>query len=202
MEETYGPNFTFKTLSSLHPPHSSTHKGKAMCPDTWSYVHWNIVPLAMPNCTWYPNLRSRNTLLSLQQVNHSNSNWKTGICIIITLSVIQMQKRQCYVPGHLVLTPECIEMLYLSSILRHIVVHWIIITQIHIWKLDCVLLLLFKQLGSCFCQIERSKGKGPKFTDLGGKHLYGRKGAQPRASILGSLSRSLAHWWQPKKYDV
>lgn len=111
MEETYGPNFTFKTLSSLHPPHSSTHKGKAMCPDTWSYVHWNIVPLAMPNCTWYPNLRSRNTLLSLQQVNHSNSNWKTGICIIITLSVIQMQKRQCYVPGHLVLTPECIEML-------------------------------------------------------------------------------------------
>ncbi|KAM7519432.1 hypothetical protein LguiB_018394 [Lonicera macranthoides] len=51
-------------------------------------------------------------------------------------------------------------------------------------------------------KIERSKGKGPKFTDLGGKHLYGRKGAQPRVSILGSLSRSLAHWRQPTKYDV
>ncbi|KAK3016473.1 hypothetical protein RJ639_007722 [Escallonia herrerae] len=51
-------------------------------------------------------------------------------------------------------------------------------------------------------KIERSKGKGPKFTDLGGKHLYGKKGAPPRLSILGSLSRSLAQWRQPKKFDV
>lgn len=53
-----------------------------------------------------------------------------------------------------------------------------------------------------FWQIERSKEKGPKFTDLGGKHLYGRRGAPTKVSILGSLSRSLAHWRQPKKYDV
>ncbi|XP_059634896.1 uncharacterized protein LOC132277161 [Cornus florida] len=52
------------------------------------------------------------------------------------------------------------------------------------------------------CMIERSKDMGPKFTDLGGKHLYGKKGAPPRASFLGSLSRSLAQWRQPKKFDV
>ncbi|XP_022882486.1 uncharacterized protein LOC111399416 isoform X1 [Olea europaea var. sylvestris] len=51
-------------------------------------------------------------------------------------------------------------------------------------------------------KIERNKEKGPKFTDLGGKHLYGKKGAQNNASFLSSLSRSLAHWRQPKKYDV
>uniref|UniRef100_A0A5B7ABC0 ceramide glucosyltransferase n=1 Tax=Davidia involucrata TaxID=16924 RepID=A0A5B7ABC0_DAVIN len=50
--------------------------------------------------------------------------------------------------------------------------------------------------------IERSKDMGPKFTDLGGKHLYGKKGAPPKASILGSLSRSLARWCHPKKFDV
>ncbi|KAK3024902.1 hypothetical protein RJ639_043217, partial [Escallonia herrerae] len=59
-----------------------------------------------------------------------------------------------------------------------------------------------KQQEFLFSQIERSKGKGPKFTDLGGKHLYGKKGAPPRLSILGSLSRSLAQWRQPKKFDV
>ncbi|GER51384.1 nucleotide-diphospho-sugar transferase superfamily protein [Striga asiatica] len=52
------------------------------------------------------------------------------------------------------------------------------------------------------CTIERSKDKGPKFTDLGGKHLYGRKGAPSNYSFLLSLSRSLAQWRQPKKYDV
>ncbi|XP_059638216.1 uncharacterized protein LOC132280110 [Cornus florida] len=50
--------------------------------------------------------------------------------------------------------------------------------------------------------IERSKDSGPRFTDLGGKYLYGKRGAQPKSSILGSLSRSLAHWRQPKKFDV
>ncbi|GFY80846.1 nucleotide-diphospho-sugar transferases superfamily protein [Actinidia rufa] len=53
-----------------------------------------------------------------------------------------------------------------------------------------------------WCLIVRSKDKGPKFTDLGGKRLYGKKGAQPKASILGSLSRSLTQWRQPKKFDV
>lgn len=51
-------------------------------------------------------------------------------------------------------------------------------------------------------QIDRSKDKGPKFTDLGGKHLYGRKGAQNNSSFLVLLSRTFAHWRQPKKYDV
>ncbi|XVF88630.1 hypothetical protein PTKIN_Ptkin19aG0066300 [Pterospermum kingtungense] len=51
-------------------------------------------------------------------------------------------------------------------------------------------------------KIERNKDMGPKFTDLGGKHLYGNKGALPKASFLSSLARSLAQWHQPKKYDV
>ncbi|XP_058213710.1 uncharacterized protein LOC131325448 isoform X2 [Rhododendron vialii] len=52
-----------------------------------------------------------------------------------------------------------------------------------------------------WCLIDRSKVKGPKFTDLGGKHLYGKKGISPRASIVSALLRSLAHWRQPKKFD-
>ncbi|EOY30652.1 Nucleotide-diphospho-sugar transferases superfamily protein isoform 1 [Theobroma cacao] len=51
-------------------------------------------------------------------------------------------------------------------------------------------------------KIERNKDMGPNFTDLGGKHLYGKKGAPPKASFLSSLARSLAQWHQPKKYDV
>ncbi|KAL0346635.1 UNVERIFIED_CONTAM: hypothetical protein Scaly_1679500 [Sesamum calycinum] len=51
-------------------------------------------------------------------------------------------------------------------------------------------------------KIERSKEKGPKFTDLGGKHLYGKKGAPNNGSFLRSLSGSFVHWRQPKKYDV
>ncbi|XP_047307746.1 uncharacterized protein LOC124911322 [Impatiens glandulifera] len=50
-------------------------------------------------------------------------------------------------------------------------------------------------------KIDRSKDKGAKFTDLGGKHIYGKKGA-PSRSILYSLSRTLAQWRQPKKFDV
>ncbi|KEH21336.1 uncharacterized protein [Medicago truncatula] len=48
---------------------------------------------------------------------------------------------------------------------------------------------------------ERSKDMSPVFTDLGGKHLYGKKGMPARGSFLGSLSRSLAQWHQPKKFD-
>ncbi|KAG4141274.1 hypothetical protein ERO13_D06G065800v2 [Gossypium hirsutum] len=51
-------------------------------------------------------------------------------------------------------------------------------------------------------KIERNRGRGPKFTDLGGKHLYGKKGAPPKASFLSSLARSLCQWHQPKKYEV
>lgn len=51
-------------------------------------------------------------------------------------------------------------------------------------------------------KIERSTEKGPKYTDLGGKRLYGKKGNQHSVSLLYSLSRSLAQWRQPKKFDV
>ncbi|XWS26775.1 hypothetical protein CRYUN_Cryun26dG0059200 [Craigia yunnanensis] len=51
-------------------------------------------------------------------------------------------------------------------------------------------------------KIERNKDMGPNFRDLGGTHLYGKKGAPPKASFLSSLARSLAQWCQPKKYDV
>ncbi|EYU30706.1 hypothetical protein MIMGU_mgv1a004497mg [Erythranthe guttata] len=51
-------------------------------------------------------------------------------------------------------------------------------------------------------KIERSKGKGPKYTDLGGKHLYGKKGSPNNYSFLRSLSRSYVEWRQPKKYDL
>lgn len=50
-------------------------------------------------------------------------------------------------------------------------------------------------------QIERSKDMGPLYTDLGGKHLYGKKGAPPKASFLSALMRSLEQWRQPKKFD-
>lgn len=49
---------------------------------------------------------------------------------------------------------------------------------------------------------QRSKDMTPVYTDLGGKHLYGKKGLAPRLSFLGTLSRSLAHWRQPKKFDI
>jgi hypothetical protein len=51
-------------------------------------------------------------------------------------------------------------------------------------------------------KIERRKDMGPAKTDLGGKHLYGKKGAPQKASFLSSLGRNLAHWRQPKKFDV
>ncbi|KAK9102307.1 hypothetical protein Sjap_019561 [Stephania japonica] len=51
-------------------------------------------------------------------------------------------------------------------------------------------------------KIERNKESGTKYSDLGGKHLYGKRGAPPKASFLCSLGRSLAQWRQPKKFDV
>ncbi|XP_038700261.1 uncharacterized protein LOC119997376 isoform X2 [Tripterygium wilfordii] len=52
------------------------------------------------------------------------------------------------------------------------------------------------------CKIERKKESGSNFTDLARKHLYGKKGAPPKTSLLGSLTRSLPQWRQPKKFDV
>ncbi|GAB4852657.1 hypothetical protein Ancab_016872 [Ancistrocladus abbreviatus] len=50
-------------------------------------------------------------------------------------------------------------------------------------------------------KIDRGKDIGPKYTDLSGKHLYGKKGSPPKASFTSSLARSLQLWWTPKKYD-
>ncbi|KAM3334208.1 hypothetical protein ACQJBY_028949 [Aegilops geniculata] len=49
-------------------------------------------------------------------------------------------------------------------------------------------------------KIERENSS--KYTDLGGKHLYGKKTYPAGKSLLGYLSISLAQWHQPKKYDV
>ncbi|CAI8619743.1 unnamed protein product [Vicia faba] len=48
---------------------------------------------------------------------------------------------------------------------------------------------------------ERGKDMTPVFTDLGGKHLYGKKGIPAKGSFISSLSRTLAQWHQPKKFD-
>ncbi|KAJ8466650.1 hypothetical protein OPV22_029202 [Ensete ventricosum] len=52
------------------------------------------------------------------------------------------------------------------------------------------------------CKIERSMGNGPTYSDLAWKHLYGKKQFTPKSSFLSSLSRSIVHWRQPKKYDI
>uniref|UniRef100_A0ACD5XAJ1 Uncharacterized protein n=1 Tax=Avena sativa TaxID=4498 RepID=A0ACD5XAJ1_AVESA len=49
-------------------------------------------------------------------------------------------------------------------------------------------------------KIERENSS--KYTDLGGKHLYGKKTYPSGKSLLGYLSISLAQWHQPKKYDI
>ncbi|KAI4966988.1 hypothetical protein ZWY2020_034466 [Hordeum vulgare] len=49
-------------------------------------------------------------------------------------------------------------------------------------------------------KIERENSS--KYTDLGGKHLYGKRTYPAGKSLLGYLSISLAQWHQPKKYDV
>ncbi|KAL2321333.1 hypothetical protein Fmac_030302 [Flemingia macrophylla] len=41
----------------------------------------------------------------------------------------------------------------------------------------------------------------PVFTDLGGKHLYGRKGLPTKGSFLSSLSKTLLQWRQPKRSE-
>uniref|UniRef100_A0A7C9A6L0 ceramide glucosyltransferase n=1 Tax=Opuntia streptacantha TaxID=393608 RepID=A0A7C9A6L0_OPUST len=51
-------------------------------------------------------------------------------------------------------------------------------------------------------KIDRGKDIGPKYTDLSGKNLYGRKGAPPKLSFISSLARTILQWQQPKKYDV
>ncbi|KAM0868229.1 hypothetical protein ACQ4PT_041463 [Festuca glaucescens] len=49
-------------------------------------------------------------------------------------------------------------------------------------------------------KIERENSS--KYTDLGGKHLYGKRTCPPGKSWLSYLSISLAQWHQPKKYDI
>ncbi|XP_028781099.1 uncharacterized protein LOC114737345 [Neltuma alba] len=51
-------------------------------------------------------------------------------------------------------------------------------------------------------RIQRSKDMRPVFTDLGGKHLFGKKGLARKNSFLGSWSRSFMQWRQPKKHDI
>ncbi|XP_052722669.1 uncharacterized protein LOC108345125 isoform X2 [Vigna angularis] len=55
-----------------------------------------------------------------------------------------------------------------------------------------------------WCKIERLPKRqdvAPVFTDLGGKHLYGRKGMPTRGSFLTSLSKCLFQWRQPKRSE-
>ncbi|KMT03204.1 hypothetical protein BVRB_8g197530 [Beta vulgaris subsp. vulgaris] len=51
-------------------------------------------------------------------------------------------------------------------------------------------------------KIDRGKDIGPKYSDLSGKNLYGKKGSPPKISFISSLARTLVQWRQPKKYDV
>ncbi|WOL03671.1 hypothetical protein Cni_G12391 [Canna indica] len=50
-------------------------------------------------------------------------------------------------------------------------------------------------------KIERSMENGAKYTDLAWKYLYGKRQPHPKSSFLSSLTRSIVHWRQPKKYD-
>ncbi|KAK1281617.1 hypothetical protein QJS10_CPB22g01357 [Acorus calamus] len=42
----------------------------------------------------------------------------------------------------------------------------------------------------------------PTYSYLGGKHLFGRRGCPQKSAFLGSLSRSMLQWRQPKKFDA
>ncbi|KAJ0972394.1 hypothetical protein J5N97_020353 [Dioscorea zingiberensis] len=55
--------------------------------------------------------------------------------------------------------------------------------------------------GGKIWKIERFKEDVANYSDLGGKHLYGKRVYIPKASLLSSLSRRLFQWHQPKKYD-
>jgi len=50
-------------------------------------------------------------------------------------------------------------------------------------------------------KIERSKEPGTKYSDLARKRLYAKKLPTPKASLFGSLSRTVSLWRQPKKFD-
>ncbi|KHN40383.1 hypothetical protein glysoja_000881 [Glycine soja] len=50
-------------------------------------------------------------------------------------------------------------------------------------------------------RIPRRQDVAPVFTDLGGKHLYGKKGMPTKGSFLSSLSKRLFQWRQPKKSE-
>ncbi|XP_074269144.1 uncharacterized protein LOC141592402 isoform X2 [Silene latifolia] len=51
-------------------------------------------------------------------------------------------------------------------------------------------------------KIDRGKNIGPKYTDLSGKNLYGKRGSPPKTSLINSLVAMVDQWWQPKKYDM
>ncbi|OVA08534.1 Ceramide glucosyltransferase [Macleaya cordata] len=51
-------------------------------------------------------------------------------------------------------------------------------------------------------KIDRKKESDFKYSDLGGKHLYGQKGASTKTSFLSYLTRSLVHRHQHKKADA
>ncbi|KAH9626285.1 hypothetical protein KSS87_007160, partial [Heliosperma pusillum] len=51
-------------------------------------------------------------------------------------------------------------------------------------------------------KIDRGKNIGPKYTDLSGKNLYGKRGSPPKTSFINSLVAMIDQWWQPKKYDM
>ncbi|XP_027925243.1 uncharacterized protein LOC114182552 [Vigna unguiculata] len=50
-------------------------------------------------------------------------------------------------------------------------------------------------------RIPKRQDVAPVFTDLGGKHLYGRKGMPTRGSFLTSLSKCLFQWRQSKRSE-
>ncbi|XP_047167041.1 uncharacterized protein LOC124836032 [Vigna umbellata] len=50
-------------------------------------------------------------------------------------------------------------------------------------------------------RLPKRQDVAPVFTDLGGKHLYGRKGMPTRGSFLTSLSKCLFQWRQPKRSE-
>ncbi|KAL9324725.1 hypothetical protein ACSQ67_009582 [Phaseolus vulgaris] len=50
-------------------------------------------------------------------------------------------------------------------------------------------------------RLPKRQDVAPVFTDLGGKHLYGRKGFPTKGSFLTSLSKCLFQWRQPKRSE-
>ncbi|KAK7379968.1 hypothetical protein VNO78_32261 [Psophocarpus tetragonolobus] len=50
-------------------------------------------------------------------------------------------------------------------------------------------------------RLPKRQDVAPVFTDLGGKHLYGKKGLPTKGSFLGSLSKRLFQWHQPKRSE-